>query len=91
MTDRPVTYQDWRDLWQRELYSFGYGWFTSLGLRAVSPDIFRALRRPQRLWRQYHRLRRIQKRLDAERDAMSTGYLDAIVRMCRPDLEQKHD
>ena len=75
MGKRPDTYQDWRHLyWSlcREL-----GMIVYYNLLSHKPPIDRDT------WRIVHKITRVRLRLDAEAEAFTSSYCDALVKLVR--------
>ncbi len=78
---RPIGYNDWRRVFQNELRSFGYHTFVAAKYEAIGRPLPDAARRKATY---ISRLRRIGKRLDAEHDAFTAEFAQAILDICRP-------
>ncbi|MEE8607803.1 MAG: hypothetical protein V3S55_09370 [Nitrospiraceae bacterium] len=80
MGRRPVTYKDWRAIWQSELLGLGHSVFVQSKIESHScPELLRILSRTRCIQNRLHRLRRIQRRLDIEHEVMDPTFCRAVL------------
>lgn len=85
MGTRPTTYVEWRAVYQSCVYWLGLAAARLEGLRRKNAPSFFVQRAVRAYWRRYLRLQRVERRLDAEHEAMDDTYLEEIERMVMDD------